>query len=160
MRKIALIITLLMAGLLTQAKELNEYDYVVTNTTTYYCENIKMGVSTTKVKLINGEPLMIKNDEILAFKKNGKIFEKIPLYCHNKYIGRSGYAELVAYKSGLKLFKYDCYLGKMQMKCASNPCDAPACDLVVFKNGQYHLEVTETNYKTVFGFFGLKLAAN
>jgi hypothetical protein len=160
MRKLVLSVFMTLVWTGIQAKDLNDYDYVVTNTTTYYCEEINMGVTTTKVKLNTGEPLLIKNNDILAFKKKGKIFEKMPLYCHNKYIGRSDYMELIAYKMGHKLYKYTCMDGDMNIASVNNPAETCCCRLYVFRNGEFHLELDETNYSTVLGFFGKTIKMN
>jgi hypothetical protein len=160
MKKLLLTLALVLAWISTQAKELTDYDYVVTSSTTYYCEEIKQGVKNTHVKLYNGEALVIKNNEILAYKKNGRIFEKMPLYCHNQYVGRRDYMELIAYKNGLKLYKYNCRMGCMKMKAASDPCEGLSCKLLVFRNGEYHLELDDHNYKTVLNYFGITVKSS
>ena len=64
--------------------------------------------------------------------------------------------EVVKYTNGMKLYRYNTYQQEVNL-----PYSVSATKQVekyyVFKNGNYHLQVDETNYKTVFGFFGINV---
>jgi hypothetical protein len=157
MKKMLLCFVAILAAGLLSAKDLSDYDYVVTSKATFYCEKIDFGLVKTKCVLNTGEVISLKNNEVIAYKKDGKIFEKLPLYSNNQETGAEVFMELVKYKAGMKLYKYSCIEEGVD-KFTGQPYPAqPSCHMFVFNNGQYYLELNPKTCKTVFDFFELNM---
>ncbi|NJK96807.1 MAG: hypothetical protein HC905_19500 [Bacteroidales bacterium] len=54
----------------------------------------------------------------------------------------------------MKLYRYHTYQDDTSSPYGVGT-SKPVDKFYVFKNGNYHLQINETNYKTVFGFFGI-----
>jgi len=157
MKKILLSLTALLVLTSIQARDMSDYNYIVTPKVTYYCASINVGKLETKCVLTSGEILSLHNDEILAYKLDGRIFERMPVYDKDKDTGREVFMELIAIKGDHKLFKMHCSNGCFTVKRSCEK-EMGYCRLYVFRSGNYHLEITTNNYPTVLQFFDIKTA--
>lgn len=148
MKKLILIPLLFFACLAMNAKGLNDYDYVVTSSKTYFCEEITIGLLKTKCVLSTGQVLNIKLNEIQAYKKNGHIFERMPVFYEDKTNGATDFMELIGQKGNLKLFKYvsiDNYGTRSQIYN----------QYFIFRNGEYVLQLNSKSGPGLIKFFEL-----
>jgi len=148
MRKLILIPLLLFAFFTTNAKDLSDFDYVVTKDATYFCQEISFGLLSTKCILQNGEVLNLKLNEVRAYKKDGRIFERMPVYKDDKITGSSSLMELIGMKGELKLFHHvSTETSVSQMLSYSQ--------YFIFRNGDYILQLTDQSGPGLLKFFGL-----
>lgn len=123
-------------------------DYVKTEKGTFFFKRVKQGVKCCLVGISeNGEKIKFSKPEILAFARDGQVYEKVPLYKDNKPTERQEFMALVSYRHGMKLYKYE------------NVDGSPAQQFrhyYIFKGDKYVLEVTEKNRPTLVAFFNSK----
>ena len=148
MRKLILIPLILFAFFTSNAKDLSDFDYVVTKDATYFCQEISFGLLRTKCILQNGEVLNLKLNEVRAYKKDGRIFERMPVYIEDKTTGSSSLMELIGMKGGLRLFRHVATeTSEDQMLSYSQ--------YFIFRNGEYILELNNKSGPGLLKFFGL-----
>jgi len=147
MKKLILIPLILFAFLTVNAKGISDMDYVVTKNATYFCQDITIGLLNYKCTLEDGEVLSLKLNEIRAYKKDGRIFERLPIYQENQATGSTSFMELLGMKDELKLFKYVNYVNTATQ-------NLPIDEYFVYRNGVYVLELTPKSGPNVLKFFG------
>jgi hypothetical protein len=130
-------------------------EYVKTKNDVLYYSKLKVGPTKARIILDNGEKVTLLNNEMIAYKKDGKVFEKVPLYYKDKPTGREVFMEILKYSNGMKLYRYSCFEQEVNLPFSVGSTQQ-VDKFFVFKNGNYHLQVDEANYQTVFGFFGIK----
>lgn len=130
-------------------------EYVKTKDDVLYYSKLTFGSNKARLILDNGQKITLMNNEVIAYKKNEKIFEKMPLYNNNKKTNKEVFMEVLKYTNGMKLYRYTTYGQEVNF-----PYHVSSTKKVekyyVFRNGNYHLQIDEANYKTVFAFFGIK----
>lgn len=129
-------------------------DYVKTTNDVLYYSKLTFGPNKARLVLDNGKRITLMNNELIAYKKNGKVYEKLPLYLNNKNTNRQVFMEVLKYTNGMKLYRYHTYQDDVKSPYAIG-ATKPVDKFYVFKNGNYHLQIDEANYKTVFAFFGI-----
>lgn len=129
-------------------------DYVKTKKNVIHYSKLTIGSTKAKLILDNGEKITLTNNEVIAYKKNGKIYEKVPLYYNNKSTNTEVFMEIIKYSNGMKLYRYNTYQQEVNLPYSASSIQ-PVEKYYVFKNGDYHLQLDEKNYKTVFAFFGI-----
>lgn len=129
-------------------------DYVKTKNDVIYYSKLTLGPTKAKLILDNGDKMTLMNNELVAFKKNGKVFEKVALYHNNKNTNKDVFMEVVKYTNGMKLYRYMTYEQEVNLPYSASATKAVE-KYYVFKNGNYHLQIDAKNYKTVFAFFGI-----
>lgn len=118
----------------------NSYQYVITDSDTLICKNIRPGFINTKCILPSGEKKIISNEDINVISKTtarGKMvyyIEKKPVYLDNEYTGMNALMELVDVQNGLSVYKYEYYNS-----------NAESVDLVVSFYKKDKLINTQTN---------------
>ncbi len=103
MKKLSLLIIAGLISLTTFAKA-GIPDYVITADGIQYYEKVRYGF-TDLVGVENSSRERYKNEEVLAYMKNGRVYEKVPVVVNNRKTGRYTFMELVAYRNGLKVYK-------------------------------------------------------
>lgn len=129
-------------------------DYVKTKNDVLYYSKLSFGPTKARLILDNGKRITLMNNELIAYKKDGKIYEKVPLYVHNKNTNKMVFMEILKYTNGMKLYRYHTF--ESESKSPYTLGSSKEVDkFYVFKNGSYHLQLDDANYKTVFSFFGI-----
>jgi hypothetical protein len=129
-------------------------DYVKTKNDVLYYTKLTVGATKARLILDNGKKITLMNNELIAYKKDGKIYEKVPLYVHNKSTDKMVFMEIIKYTNGMKLYRYHTY--ESENKSPYTLGTTKEVDkFYVYKNGNYHLQLDDANYKTVFAFFGI-----
>lgn len=130
-------------------------EYVKTKDDVIYYSKLKLGPTKARLILDNGDKVTLMNNEVIAYKKDGKVYEKMPLYYKNKPTGKEVFMEILKYTNGMKLYRYSTMEQEVNYPYVIGSTK-PVDKFYVFKNGNYHLQIDESNYQTVFGFFGIK----
>jgi len=148
MKKLIFIPLILFAFLNAKAKDLSDMDYVVTKNATYFCQKISIGLLKTKCVLQNGDVLNLKVNEVRAYKKEGRIFERMNVYEEDRATGSTSFMELIGMKGDLKLFRHE---------TSENTATQfqQVSQYFIFRNGDYVLQLTNKSGPGLLKFFGL-----
>ena len=119
-------------------------DYVITGDGVQYFKNLHYGIKNFLVGKDESGKVCYQADEVVVYRKDGHVYEKMPVICDGKETGCYSFMELVAYRNGLKVFRHSSYWG----------CNIARQDeYIVYKNGCYHLSFDEENFKILSKFF-------
>ncbi|HAM99963.1 MAG TPA: hypothetical protein DCQ26_15285 [Marinilabiliales bacterium] len=110
MKTIAFLAIFVTIGMLTNAHVIQP-KYVITETDTFFCEKLHVGVFKTKCVLYSGEKMVIPTGEVLSYSNFGKTMVKLPVYVKNKKTNKLQMMELVSYSHGIRIYKYEYYNG-------------------------------------------------
>jgi hypothetical protein len=117
-------------------------DYILTGDEIEYYEKVRYGVTASLVGIKDSNRNRYKSDEVSEFRKNGKVYERMPVIRDNKETGRYAFMEVVSYRNGLKVYKY--YHPGLYSQ--DN-------ELLVFKGKQFVVSFNEKNARTLSNFF-------
>lgn len=160
MKKLMLLFLACLTGMAANAAGDPDFSYIVTKSGTIYCENVTKGVFRFHAILYTGERVTFQIDSVLAYRKNERTFERMPIYCHGNDIGNTAFMEVIACRDGFKLYRFKCSMpGSLEVTMPWLNDGTACCKLLVFKNNKYQYELDETNLKEVFIFFRLDLKA-
>jgi 3-dehydroquinate synthase class II len=82
-------------------------DFVATNNGIFYFKNVRHGFSTYLIGVqISGELTKFSKKEIVVYTKNGKQFEKMPLFDETGSYVDDVFMQLINTENGLKVYKY------------------------------------------------------
>lgn len=158
MKKVAVInMIIFLAAVSSFAVNAGPEGYVKTKNSQFNCSKIDVGPSKARLVLDNGEKITLLTNEVIAYKKDGKIFEKVDLYKNNKSANRQVFMEFIKYKNGLKLYKYTTYEEGGDLATGVYYPLQKVERFYIYRDGNYHLQIDEKNYKNVFQFFDLKV---
>ena len=104
MKKLSLLIIAGLISLTTFAKA-GIPDYVITADGVKFYEKVRYGF-TGLVGVENDSRDRYKTDQVVAYRKDGKVYEKVPVVVNNRATGRYTFMELMAYRNGLKVYRY------------------------------------------------------
>jgi hypothetical protein len=104
MKKLSLLFIAGLISLTALAKE-SIPEYVITADGIKYYDNVRYGL-VDLVGVNNQGKVRYKMDEVLAYRKDGRIYEKVPMMVNNRKTERHVFMELVAYRNGLKVYKH------------------------------------------------------
>ena len=153
MKKLVLILSVLIIGLSGFAKNLSETYYVASTGEKLNCKKIQVGTNIIKATLENGKKISIPTSMVKLYRLNGKIFEKLPVFVNNKSANNQLFMEFVATRAGLKLYKYSKYEEGVDANTGVYLGVTKVDHYLVFRGDQFHVEVTDKNYQTLFDFF-------
>jgi hypothetical protein len=143
MKKITFILVLALFSVNLVALEIG--DYVKTSDGTFFFKRVRQGINCCLVGIKeNGEKVKFMKPEIIAYAKDGQVYEKMPLYNSNQASGEKVFMALVTYRHGLKLYKYENMAGQSSSKFRR---------YFVFKGEKFMLEINEKNRPTMISFF-------
>ena len=143
MKKMSLLLLLGIFSLTSMVKA-GMPDYVITGDDVKYFKNLRFGITSYLVGTDESVKVRYHADEVVAYRKDGHVYEKMPVICDGKETGCYAFMELVAYRNGLKVFRHSVYRGYNI---------ARQDEYVVYKNGSYHLWFDEKNYNILNKFF-------
>jgi hypothetical protein len=148
MKKVALFIVLLSISVSVFAKLPKVVDYVITSNGVVYFEKISYGLSHENYLICKndiGDKVSFSFDEIVSYRKSGKVYEKKPLIEDLKTTENYVFMEYVRYNNGLQVMNYH------TLDCNGNEVD----NLYVFKAEKFVVDVNDKNYETLADFFSL-----
>jgi len=121
-------------------------DYVVTKDGNVLFSKVNNGFIHLRCKRNDGSLTKFDANEIKAYRKDGRYYEKVPYIVGSKPSSREVFMELVCQKAGLKLYIYN---------PASVKADNYMVEMYVFKDGKYFETVTPQNLKHYLDFFNI-----
>jgi len=96
--------------------------------------------------------MKLEKDNIIAFKANGRSYEKKEIFKDKIPTGEFAYMQLLGQRDGLKLFSYKYFEGPVSN---SNEGYTAKKKLIVYRETNFYLQVTEANANTVLGYFNV-----
>ncbi len=146
MKKIAILLTMvLLSATFLSAKD---GDYVKTKNGTYFFKQLKHGLKCCLVgKSSTGEKMKFNKCDITAFRMDGELYEKMPVYKNNLATGEEDFMQVISFRNGLKLYKYE-YISKTT--------DALARRYYVFNEDKLVVEMDDANKPSLTAFFSPK----
>lgn len=93
--------------------QLKAVNYVVTESDSLFCQKIEVRAIKTKCWLSDGSVLKVKNSQVNMYADNGKIMKRFESNPNNLTKNYSGMMELIDYKNGISIYKYEKYNGVM-----------------------------------------------
>jgi hypothetical protein len=155
MKKLNLLFIILALGISTLAKAAEMPDYVITAEGVKYFEKVRYGLTNYLTGVIKtAANVQYSADEIIAYRKNGKVYERMPVIESNRETGRYAFMEVLSYRSGLKVYRHSFPSGH-------DPRE-DNMDYLVYRDGKYVVRFDERNAETLKRFFftDFTLAAN
>ncbi|MGF1586028.1 MAG: hypothetical protein ACFCUM_11935 [Bacteroidales bacterium] len=117
-------------------------DYIVTGEEIEYYEKVRYGISASLVGVKDSNRDRFKSCDVSEFRKNGKVYERMPVIRDNKETGRYTFMEVVSYRNGLKVYRY------------YHPgITTQDYELLVFKGDQFVVKFDEKNSLSLSNFF-------
>jgi hypothetical protein len=81
--------------------------WVISNEGKMDAKKINIRETKTTLLLENGKKLVIANDQIKSYSKNGQVFKKLPLYLDGKITDKLVFMELVKKQDDMTLYRYN-----------------------------------------------------
>jgi len=146
MKKVAILLTMVLLS--TTFLSASDGDYVKTKNGTYFVKHLKYGLKCCLAgKVSTGEKMKFNKCDITAFRKDGELFEKMPVYKNNIATGKEDFMKVISFRNGLKLYEYE-YVSKTT--------DALARRYYVFDADKLVVEMDEANKPSLTAFFSPK----
>ena len=141
---VIIVLLLLCAGAqaITGSKDIS---YLKTKDTVYFGQDLKIGLFSSKIISSDGSFTKIPNRDITGYLHDSKLFEYLPVINESNNIHCYSMMQYITQRSGLNLYRYNCYDGN----------DIKSC-YFVFKDGKFYLRIDQRNALTVLPFFGIK----
>jgi hypothetical protein len=152
MKKVIFLLSLISFAFLAKAS--GGWDYAVVDGKFYYSQDVKVLINKISMKTDEGLTLLIPLNEVEAYKVNGKTFRRLPLVCRNGKVKCHTLLQLVGYKNGLTLYRYN--RSDEDLGCCFEDVEGKMGVYFVYKNGELHSRVDEKTAWTIFPFFGIK----
>ena len=159
MKKLSLLLILVMSVLLLKAGG-ESVSYVTFNGKTYFGEKVKQGLFNMTLTLSDGTIMKVPLKKVDAYSTNGHLFERLPVMCQNAPENCTALMEYVTSRNGFRLYKYSVVQEHGELYNNSYEKAHMEYGFFVFKDGKYHLEVTQKNAESVLPFFGIEVLWN
>lgn len=119
-------------------------DFVATENGTEFFKKVRHGVDAYLVGVKpSGEKIKYSKEEVLAYTKSGKHFEKMPVIADNKITDEEKMMQLVKTENGLRVFKYASF----------DMNGTELANYYIFKNRDYVVEIDKDNFAHLAKFF-------
>jgi len=120
--------------------------YVKTADKVFFGQNMKIGLVKTKISTAEGSVTEVKNNKIIAYMHENKLYELLPVVCERNDTVCYAMMEYITSRSGLRLYRYCCYDG-----------GDSKYGYFVFKNNKLYLRVDQNNALAILPFFGVEV---
>ncbi len=137
---------LLIIGILGLSSLVNAQttDYIITGDGVKYYSKVRAGLSSTITGINESGKERFSADQVVAYSRDGRIYERVPVVVDNKETGRYAFMELITYRNGLKVYKHTIFHD------ISNPVE----EYLVYRNdGTYVVKFDGRNTTTLNQFF-------
>lgn len=118
-------------------------DYIITEDGVQFFEKVRTGLFSSLTGIGESGRVSYKAEDVIAYRKDGQIYERMPVIENNRETGRYAFMELIAYRNGHKLFRHYVYEG-------GYPREA---EYYVFRNGSYLVNFDKKNSISLNNFF-------
>ncbi len=118
-------------------------DYVICGEDVRYFEKVRYGLNTSLVGIAESGRVHYQAEDVISFRRNGRVYERMPVIRNNRETGRYSYMELVAYRNGMKVYRESSW----------GSFDWPSYDYIVYRDGKYVVRFDEKNSENLNKFF-------
>jgi hypothetical protein len=148
MKKVILLVLSIMVlyGLNAVAGE--SIGYVKTEGNVYFGQNVKVGISKTRITATDGTVVKIPNRKVKAYMQDSHLFELMPVSYNSDASVKMDLLEKITLKDGLALYR----------STAKKTGDSGIV-YFVYQEGKLYLKCNELNTETVLQFFGINKAS-
>ena len=143
MKKITVLFAIGLLSLSTIVKA-GVLDYVITEDGITYYEKIQQGLNNSIVCSDGNEEVIFQSDLVKAYRRDGRVYEKMPVVVNNKLTGTEEFMELVAYRNGMKLFRHN---------VSKSRGNQQGEELLVYRDGNFVVRLNDENSGTLKDFF-------
>ena len=123
-----------------------EPDYVITKEGVTFFKKVKHNLNGGFTGIDESGKTKLCYSDVLVYKKDGRIYEKMPLVSGNKITDRELFMELMAYRNGLKIYGHKDYLS------TGNVVNR----FFVYRDKQFVLRVDDRNKESLASFFRIQ----
>lgn len=116
-------------------------DYVIDADGVTFYKKVRYGITTGFVGIGETTKDRYKTSEVLCYRKDGHVYELMPVIRNNKETGRKAYMELVAYRNGMKVFREKDYDSSDELQ------------YVVYKDSDFVVRFERKNAESLGRFF-------
>jgi hypothetical protein len=155
MKKIVVLLVVISFAAVVQVA--GKMNYVTVGEKTYFSDDIKIGLTNVRIVTEDGITLLAPLKNVDSYMIDGKVYDRLPLVCLSGTVKCSTLMELVAFRNGLRLYKYNSGGENRNLGCCFADESGVKAMFFVYQDGELHLRVDEKNVKTVFPFFHLKI---
>jgi hypothetical protein len=139
MKKSSLLI-ILGIFILSSVVKANIPDYIITRDDVKFYSKVTEGHNSSLIGVTESGGDQYNLDEVVSYRKEGRIYEKMPVISNDQETGNHAFMELVAYRNGLKLYRHRITEG------GNGPGGE---EYLVFRDGGYVVRFDEKNSKTL-----------
>ncbi len=119
-------------------------DYIVTEEGVKFYERVRYGITANIVGVSESGRDCYAANEVIAYRRNGRIYERMPVIRDNSETGRYDFMEVMAYRCGMKVYRHNIPAG---LNMPDNN------EYLVFRDGKFVVRFDEKNIKTLNEFF-------
>lgn len=154
MKKLVVLFALVTFAFVIQSS--GKLNYVTIGDKTYFSNAVKVGINNVRIGTEDGMTVKAPLNKVDSYMVDGKLFERLPLICYDGKVKGTELLELIAFRNGLRLYKY--YPGKTgkDLGCCFYDESNLKAMFYIYKEGKLYLRVNEDNAQTVFPFFGIE----
>ena len=84
-------------------------DYIISGDSVTYYKKVRYGITAGFIGIGESVKDRYRNDKVTSYRKDGRVYEMMPVIRNNKNTGRSEFMEFVAYRNGMKVFRQKDY---------------------------------------------------
>ena len=147
MKKLVLIIisAIMIANTGANAQNQSTQNYVISTSGTYFYESLRYGFAGFLIaKDTQGHKTVFKKSEVMAYQKDGKLFERKQVSASDK----AEFMEMVAYRNGVKVYR----------SAAQDQSSDEISNVYLFNNENFIMGVNQKNLNYVLNFLNDKVA--
>jgi hypothetical protein len=119
-------------------------DYIMTGDEIKFYDKVRMGIPSGLVGISESGKDRYHVSDVIAYRKDERVFEKKPVFANNRPTGRYAFMEVISYRNGMKVYRYRDYSARNQ---------EDEFQYHVFQGERYVVEFDNTNTETLSNFF-------
>jgi hypothetical protein len=129
---------------LSSVVKANIPDYIITRDDVKFYSKVTAGEDSRLIGMTESGGDQYDMNEVVSYRKEGRVYEKMPVILNDQETGNHAFMELIAYKNGLKLYRHN-------ITDVGN--DHRGEEYLVFRDGGYVVRFNEKNSKTLNKYF-------
>jgi len=154
MKKLSVVLILIMSVLFVKAGG-ESVSYVTVDGKTYFCEKAKPGLFNMNLTMDDGTIMKVPLNKVDAYSCNGHLCERLPVICEGAPTNCTALMEYVTTRNGFRLYKNCEYSECGDLWNNTYKKAHLQVDYYVFKDGEFYLQVTKDNIKSILAFFNV-----
>lgn len=159
MKKLSALLIMVMFALMVKAGG-EATSYITFDGKTYFGEKVKPGLLTMNLTMSDGTIMKVPFKKVDSYSCNGRLFERLPVMCKGAPENCTALMEYITARNGFRLYKYSVIQEHGELYNNTYEKAHEEFEFFVFKDGKYHLQVTQENAVSVLPFFGIKVLWN